>query len=784
MTLRASKDGRLSGRGLARALSRFIGLKSSARSQTRDTIAWVAIISLVVLTVRWARPDHGTPSFPANAQPKRSNFCAAINPADALDLEADSDGEGSFFRTFWPDHAEYMVLPGDTRRTGTACPSRVGDAAHHSSAVITVVTDVWDDHDFWRVHAMGRALQRQSYAIRTWWVVFAAKGDPRDRFKRTLRALHKYGTFVKVVPAGSELVNALKENNRPRPGSGSGSGSGAGSLLLTLLPTHVLIDDNFNSILEYTAYEKMVVALETHEADAVSSWSVSFSTAERTQHFSTRTPRSRHGAFMLRASETSGFWESFARYLAPPITRSVVSLMLCDAHRKKVVVLPDFLFWEETRHTTAVVEPENDPECLHWANDDDRSNATNGAGDGRALFRLTDSQPSESGCPQASLMLMVPWLEYGGADQFNVNLVRNLAQPYNVHVVLVTTTAGSAHPVLGDIAAVTEDIFHLEQLVPTATTPRGVGFVDAVSYLATTRQVDVLLLSNSEPGYLSLPAIRFRLPSVKIVDYVHSAAIGWRDGGFARYSLDSQRWLDHTLVASDGLKEWLATRGRVSVSHVSLEPTLHVVYVGVNPRECRRLKEGEKRAIRRKYGIPLQRPAIVFPARMSPEKNPARFFAIVKRLLQQHPDVTVIAVGGGALFESLKQNVTRDGIHGNVILTGALPHKEALKVLRASDVMMLTSDYEGISLSIFEGMAAGVVPFSTDVGSQKELVTPDAGVLVPLDRDVVDNYARALHDLLDDPRRLAKMKQAAYKRIRAQFDVAYVPLRIREAICR
>lgn len=69
---------------------------------------------------------------------------------------------------------------------------------------------------------------------------------------------------------------------------------------------------------------------------------------------------------------------------------------------------------------------------------------------------------------KASLVLVIPWLEHGGADQFNVNLARNLARPHTIHIAVVTTTDGSDQPLFGEIAAVTEDVFHLNYLLPAA----------------------------------------------------------------------------------------------------------------------------------------------------------------------------------------------------------------------------------------------------------------------------------------------------------------------------
>ena len=48
---------------------------------------------------------------------------------------------------------------------------------------------------------------------------------------------------------------------------------------------------------------------------------------------------------------------------------------------------------------------------------------------------------------------------------------------------------------------------------------------------------------------------------------------------------------------------------------------------------------------------------------------------------------------------------------------------------------------------MFEAMAAGVVPVASDVGGQRELVTPECGVLVAHGPDEIERYVEALRQL-------------------------------------
>lgn len=732
----------------------------------RHLTPWQLFVALILLTIVQTTVGqlYGrllTPKFKPAAS--RIAFCNAVKQRRShRNYHATS-----FVRTFWPDHAEFMLVPGDSRRTGTTCAARIAPLAH--TVVITFVTGLWKDEHCARLHLMARALQRQSVAPIAWWVLIFKdeEQDARPSVPKTVRALRIHGANI-VVGKGSDLVRAIRQN-------------------VYLMPKQVFVDENFSAALEHTAIEKFQIALESRRADAVSAWSVVYDASEKFQRYFVRSPRSRRGPHMMRAHDER-FWPAVGNLSHSPQPGSAVERLLCDP-RLRVVILPEYLIWEDGAAThrsrgTHGTRSDGDDGCMSWAQPTD---GVLEARKDRVSWPQTPKRPEECG-HAASVALVIPWLEYGGADQFNVNLVRNLARPHNIHVVVITTTGGSLQPIFGEVAAVTEDVFHLNHLLANSEELRSgvtIAFVDLVAYVVRSRRADLLFISNSEPAYMNLPAIRSQIPGVKIVDYVHSIALDWNDGGYARYSLENRRWVDHTLVSSHMLRDWLRDQGHPLVREDAAggSPSVHVVYVGVDSRECKRLDRRRKRAVLNKYGVDPSNTVIIYPARMSPEKNPQRFFSIGKRVAQTEPKITFLAVGDGPLLSDLRTNISREGLERRIVTLGAMTHDATLDAIASSDILMLTSDYEGISLSIFEGMAAGVVPFSTNVGAQRELVTPETGRLIALDNNVVSTYAAELISLASQPLKLGKMKKAARMRVLAAFDATNLPYIVRDAIC-
>jgi glycosyltransferase involved in cell wall biosynthesis len=98
-------------------------------------------------------------------------------------------------------------------------------------------------------------------------------------------------------------------------------------------------------------------------------------------------------------------------------------------------------------------------------------------------------------------------------------------------------------------------------------------------------------------------------------------------------------------------------------------------------------------------------------------------------------------------------------------------------ILRAFDVAVTSSDFEGSPLSVMEYMEAGLPVVATDVGGLAQIVHDGVhGVLVAR-RDPLA-LARAIEGLLADPRRRRELGAAGRERRRAEFDLGVMVARI------
>lgn len=355
------------------------------------------------------------------------------------------------------------------------------------------------------------------------------------------------------------------------------------------------------------------------------------------------------------------------------------------------------------------------------------------------------------------ILLIVPGLVMGGADKFNLSLVQQLTC-HGWRVAIASTETGN-DIWYDEFIRYTADIFLLHKMMELKEYPCFLRDL-IVSY-----QPEVVLISNSELGYLLLPYLRAHCPAQVYLDYCHSEEMQWRDGGFPAISLHYMNYLDATLVASAHLKQWMEGRGGVA-------DRIFVRYVNVDTDNWRPDLTA-RRELRRCYGIAEDAVIILYAARLSPEKLPLLFAECMKALAAQGLSFVTLVAGEGELKADLERYVERHALNDQVIFVGNCPVAEMPALMAASDIFFLPSLYEGISVAVYEAMSCGLAVVAADVGGQRELVLDGAGVLIAgvATRAARKRYVEALANLIADPAERQRMGKAARDLMLREFNI-------------
>jgi len=156
-------------------------------------------------------------------------------------------------------------------------------------------------------------------------------------------------------------------------------------------------------------------------------------------------------------------------------------------------------------------------------------------------------------------------------------------------------------------------------------------------------------------------------------------------------------------------------------------------------------------------------------ARFARQKNHALLVKAFAQGPASRPNARLILVGDGVLRGELETQVTSLGLAGRVRFLGL--RSDIPEVLGASDVFVLSSDFEGNPLSVLEAMAAGLPTVSTAVGGVPSLVENGTSGLLVQHGDA-RGLSSAMESLLVDRKLRQAMGSAAARRARESFDVA------------
>ena len=171
----------------------------------------------------------------------------------------------------------------------------------------------------------------------------------------------------------------------------------------------------------------------------------------------------------------------------------------------------------------------------------------------------------------------------------------------------------------------------------------------------------------------------------------------------------------------------------------------------------------DRYAVRRMWGVPQDAPVVLFCAKLQPWKKPQdllRAFAAAE-LRSAH----LVFAGEGPLRRNLEEETIALELTGRVHFVGFMNQTQLPNVYRASDLMVLPSEYEPFGLAVNEAMLCGCpVVVSDRVGAGDDLVrSGQNGFVFPVGN--VDALATILREILPDSGRLKGLGEAAQKRM-------------------
>jgi glycosyltransferase involved in cell wall biosynthesis len=195
-----------------------------------------------------------------------------------------------------------------------------------------------------------------------------------------------------------------------------------------------------------------------------------------------------------------------------------------------------------------------------------------------------------------------------------------------------------------------------------------------------------------------------------------------REGASARRIARVLREADAIVTVGQNLQERIIAMGAAA-------DKVHIVPRGVDPEH---FAPGDCRQARKKLGIPVEVPALVWVGRMVPVKGLDVLLEACSRLVQAGTTFRLYLVGDGPLSNSLKADCQARGLADRVCFVGSVAQEHLGDWYRAADYTLLPSRSEGVPNVLRESLACGTPFIASEVGGIPELTQGVAGAcLVP-----------------------------------------------------
>lgn len=138
----------------------------------------------------------------------------------------------------------------------------------------------------------------------------------------------------------------------------------------------------------------------------------------------------------------------------------------------------------------------------------------------------------------------------------------------------------------------------------------------------------------------------------------------------------------------------------------------------------------DKQQSRKDFKIPINSLQCAMIGRVTNIKRPDRFLDLVNEMLRRNSKMEFLLVGDGALLEQCKERIRSENLPVRVLGW----QSEIEKVLAVTDIVVLTSDNEGMPLSLIQAGMAGIPVVATNVGSVSEVViNGKSGIITDLE---------------------------------------------------
>ena len=340
-------------------------------------------------------------------------------------------------------------------------------------------------------------------------------------------------------------------------------------------------------------------------------------------------------------------------------------------------------------------------------------------------------------------------LDFGGAEKIVVSLANGMADTHAVAICCVKRVG-----VLGAELDQRIQVFCLDKA-------EGNDFLLPLRLAALIKKNNFDIVHTHNWGVFLEGGLAGTLAGVKLLLHtVHGPYTDYPSSWRSRIKLVLRHFLERLLsrrfyrivAVSDAIREYIEKTIRIEAER------LLTIHNGIPATDLRLATRAQGTNV-----------TFMTVGRLAVIKNHTMMLRAFGEIAKTNAQARLIIVGDGPERARLEDIIKENHLEDKISLLGFRADIDNL--LRAADIFLLTSHYEGISIALLEAMRAGLPTIGTAVGGMSEIVRDGVtGVLVADDDHIA--LAKAMIRLADSPTSCAEMGKQAYAYFIKEFSLA------------
>ncbi len=327
-----------------------------------------------------------------------------------------------------------------------------------------------------------------------------------------------------------------------------------------------------------------------------------------------------------------------------------------------------------------------------------------------------NSAPNLASGPKKRVLFIITQSEMGGAQQFLVQLLRQLVSgPYDIQVAIGRDGDGSLTEMLRSLGITCPSIPSLRRNIHPLS---DIYAVYETKKLIRNFDPDTIFLLSSKAGFIGSLAARLSQTSARVVYRIGGWTFNdpwsaWRKKLWIFLEKTSAPWKD--IIILNNIHDLSQAHELGIVPRESLQ----IIHNGIDPYKLELLpKEEARNNLLRGHTEMPKKKIIGTIANFYPAKGLAHLIEAAADI--DDPEALVVIVGDGTERSALEEQIARLNLTDKVVLAG---HRaRASQYLSAFDVFVFASIKEGFPWAVLEAMSAKLPIVATRVGAIPELI--------------------------------------------------------------